>query len=86
MIRDSDVVMFLGFGYSKENLRRLDFGNCARKGARVLGSVYRCPDYWRYLSEHLHDPERFVPVTPHESINFPARYALAEMCSLANRD
>ncbi len=41
-ISESDVVAFLGFGYSTQNLQRLDLRSRLKKGAVVIGSNYKC--------------------------------------------
>jgi hypothetical protein len=86
MIRESEVVLFLGFGFSKENLARLDFGNSAQKAVKILGSVYRCPEYWRFLGDHLHNTNRFTAMQPHPETTAPAMEALDWMWRAANQE
>jgi hypothetical protein len=52
-ISESAVVAFLGFGYSKENLGRLELKKCLREGAVVVGSMVRCPDAQKLVARYL---------------------------------
>jgi hypothetical protein len=85
LIRESEVIIFLGFGYSKENLARLDFGNTVQSHAAVLGSVYKCPNYAKYLYEHLREPQNFKTASGAGS-GTAATDALASLLTAANND
>jgi hypothetical protein len=53
LITESEEVVFLGLGYSKENLARLEFGKSLQPTARVRGSTHLCPAYARTLQDHI---------------------------------
>jgi hypothetical protein len=61
-IAESDAVVFLGFGYSSENLMRLDLKTHLRPDATVLGSTYMCTGWRDRLTPHLHQPEKFIGI------------------------
>lgn len=70
LINESANVLFLGFGFSNENLQRLDLRNCLKAGARVIASLYRCPDGLARLQAVIpthaqlhHATDAGVPVT-----------------------
>lgn len=54
-IKDSTVVAFLGFGYSDENLQRLDLKSHLRADAVVVGSDIGCTDAQRRVQRYLPD-------------------------------
>jgi hypothetical protein len=81
LIGESEVVMFLGFGYSKENLDRLNFGETVPRSADILGSVYRCPDWERHVTKHLESGR--LKTTGSETAS-PAKDALDSMWKAAN--
>lgn len=41
-IKESKNIRFLGFGYSNENLKRMNLPNCIRSDANIMGSMYEC--------------------------------------------
>jgi hypothetical protein len=43
LIGESKNVLFLGFGYSDENLKRLDLTSCIQPHTNVVASVFGCP-------------------------------------------
>jgi hypothetical protein len=54
-VSESDVVSFLGFGYSTQNLQRLDLKSHLKKGAAVVGSDYKCGNVQNLLRPFLPD-------------------------------
>lgn len=53
-IHESECVLFLGFGYTEENLRRLDLKSHLRTAARVGGSTVGCENVEIRMRPHLH--------------------------------
>jgi hypothetical protein len=77
LIAESEDVAFLGFGYSKENLARLELGKSVRPAALVHGSVFMCPEYKKTLREHI-DTSKFGTCcsSPHP---YPATLAVISL-------
>ncbi len=84
-IRESDVVAFLGFGYSRENMGRLDLRNTIRPGTRSVGSVFNVQGYDARIRECLPMPLNFRPA-PHSDVNAVATTSLINMLTIANED
>jgi hypothetical protein len=58
LISESKNLLFLGFGYSAENLKRLDLIRCVQAHTNIIASVFQCPGALRRLKEVIGD----VPV------------------------
>ena len=54
-IAESELVAFFGFGYSDENLRRLELKAHLRSDAVVVGSNVNCPDAQQRVAPYLPD-------------------------------
>jgi hypothetical protein len=52
-IEESDVVAFLGFGYSDENLKRLDLKAHLRRGTVLIGSEVNCSGTQQRIGPYL---------------------------------
>lgn len=62
-IRESECLVFLGFGYAEENLNQLDLKAHLRSDARVAGSTMGVEDFAARMRPHLHPGMPFHTTT-----------------------
>lgn len=62
-INESELVIFLGFGYSRENLERLDLKHSLKADAAVIGSAFGIPTVRTRIEPFLRSPTDFQPVS-----------------------
>jgi hypothetical protein len=84
-IAQSDAVLFLGFGYSDENLSHLQFKSSLPTRCRVVGSTYHCAGWEGRLFPQLHRPDEFVPVSGATTLS-PTTELLRQLIEFSNDD
>jgi hypothetical protein len=71
LIGESQNVLFLGFGYSDENLNRLDLLTCIQPHTNVVASVFGCPTN---TADRLHRTIGGVPIT-FRAVDYDSTYS-----------